>query len=113
MLRVAFGKEYLKDLLNVLEIQNSKVLNSESYIEQFPVSDYSISKLKVRILVTFVMQLMTFHTSSYTAKHSNFWRYWINWWGNLNGVNIKYDPSFKEGILYCCVMYAKYYIYIQ
>ncbi len=48
------------------------------------------------------------------------------WWENLSSVKIKYDPSLEEGIPFgfasnhemiqvvnYCVIYAKYFIYIQ
>ncbi len=67
---------------------------------------------------------MTFHIS--LCPKVIFWFYWFNWWENLFGVDIRDSQVIEECIIFgfpfnndvmhvlnLCVLYAKYYIYIQ
>ncbi len=72
---------------------------------------------------------MTYHTFSDCPKVIKFWNYWINWWENTSGLQIKKSPTLYECIfgfpnsnsgqkekiyvLNYCILYTKYYIYIQ
>ncbi len=57
---------------------------------------------------------------------NEFWSYCINWWDNLSGIAIKNSPKLEEYIVFSfplnsdaiqvlnfCLVYTKYYIYIQ
>ncbi len=57
---------------------------------------------------------------------TEFWLHWFNWWDNLSGIVIKDSQVIEECILFgfppnsdvmqvldFCILYVKYYIYIQ
>ncbi len=59
-------------------------------------------------------------------KVKEFWPHWFNWWENLSGIVIRNSQVIEECILFgflstsdviqvlnYCILYAKYYIYIQ
>ncbi len=59
-------------------------------------------------------------------KVKQFWLHWFNWWENLSGIGIRKSQAIEECILFgflsnsdvmqvlnFCILYAKYYIYIQ
>ena len=59
-------------------------------------------------------------------KVTDFWEYWIHWWENISGIKIENSSVLSECIIFgfpndsdviqvlnYCVLYAKYYIYIQ
>ncbi len=59
-------------------------------------------------------------------KRKESWRHWFNWWENLSGIVIRNSQVIEGWILFSfpsnsdvmqvlhfCILYAKYYIYIQ
>ncbi len=90
-------------LLFNLKIKNSKICNYCNEIDTQP------------------------HFFLLCEKVNHFWNYWFNWWKTLTGLNIwdHYDdleeyilmgfPETSEDIeaLNYCLLYTKYYIYIQ
>ncbi len=69
---------------------------------------------------------MTFYISQKCPKVNDFLSYWINWWENLSEIAIKNSPVLEEctifgrplnidaiQVLNFCILYTKYYIYIQ
>ncbi len=66
------------------------------------------------------------HVFKNCSKVNEFCSYWINWWEHLSGIAIQNSPILEECIIYgfllnsdaiqvlhFCILYAKYYIYIQ
>ncbi len=52
-------------------------------------------------------------------KVKEFWLHWFNWWESLSGIVIRNSQVIEEcnsdvmQVLNFCLLYAKYYIYIQ
>ncbi len=66
------------------------------------------------------------HLFRYCPKVHTFWELWANWWNSINKIYIRKANDLEECILFgfsgndnltqvlnYCMMYTKYYIYIQ
>ncbi len=63
---------------------------------------------------------------SHTIKVHNFWEHWANWQNSISKIDLRKANSLEECVLYgfsgnqnltqvlnYCMLYTKYYIYIQ
>ncbi len=66
------------------------------------------------------------HFFLYCPKVHEFWEHWAKWWNSISNINIRKANNLEEYVLFgfsgndnhtqvlnYCIIYTKYYIYIQ